>query len=160
MILKELAAAIDAPALVQQVERWNRSALSGVDDELGRGAEGSHERQLLSVFHRYPGIAGPHEHPNPCLAPISTGPFYAGQVVLADLGTKGGLVCDETGHVLDESGGRIAGLYACGNTMASMMGHAYPGPGACITPAMAFGYVAVQDMTGSLDGAPLNRTPA
>jgi 3-oxosteroid 1-dehydrogenase len=74
-------------------------------------------------------------------------------VVLADLGTKGGLVCDETAHVLDESGRRIPGLYACGNTMASMMGHAYPGPGACITPAMAFGHVAVQDMAGSLDGA-------
>ncbi|MDX6198165.1 MAG: 3-oxosteroid 1-dehydrogenase [Actinomycetota bacterium] len=151
----ELAEAIGAPGLVDTVSRWNADALAGVDSELGRGAEGSHERQLLWVFHRYPGIAGPHEHPNPCLAPISTGPFYAGQVVLADLGTKGGLVCDETAHVLDESGRRIPGLYACGNTMASMMGHAYPGPGACITPAMAFGHVAVQDMAGAVD-----RTPA
>jgi hypothetical protein len=32
-----------------------------------------------------------------------------------------------------------------------MMGHAYPGPGACITPAMAFGHVAVQDMAASHD---------
>ncbi|MBK5307954.1 MAG: FAD-binding protein [Frankiaceae bacterium] len=152
--IEELAAAIGAPALVSTIERWNRSALAGVDEELGRGAEGSHERQLLSVFHRYPGIAGPHEHPNPCLAPIGDGPFYAGQVVLADLGTKGGLVCDESGHVLDKERRPLPGLYACGNTMASMMGHAYPGPGACITPAMAFGHVAVQNMAGSLDRAP------
>jgi 3-oxosteroid 1-dehydrogenase len=40
----------------------------------------------------------------------------------------------------------IRGLYACGNTMASMFGHAYPGPGACLTPAMAFGRVAADDM--------------
>lgn len=148
--IEELATAICAPELADTVARWNRAALAGVDDELGRGAEGSHERQLLSVFHRYPGIAGPHDYPNPCLAPISTGPFYAGPVVLADLGTKGGLVCDETGHVLDGSGRRIEGLYACGNTMASMMGHAYPGPGACITPAMAFGHLAVQDMAAAV----------
>ncbi|MDT7571569.1 MAG: 3-oxosteroid 1-dehydrogenase, partial [Actinomycetota bacterium] len=148
----ELAATIGAPGLVETVSRWNADAHLGVDSELGRGGEGSHERQLLWVFHRYPGIAGPHVYPNPCLAPISTGPFYAGQVVLADLGTKGGLVCDETAHVLDEAGGRIAGLYACGNTMASMMGHAYPGPGACITPAMAFAHIAVQAMADAVDG--------
>lgn len=147
--IAELAATIGTPALADTVARWNDGALAGVDDELGRGAEDSHERQLLWVFHRYPGIAGPHEWPNPSLAPIATGPFYAGQVVLADLGTKGGLVCDEQARVLDTSGQPLPGLYACGNTMASMMGHAYPGPGACITPAMAFGRVAVQSMSGA-----------
>jgi 3-oxosteroid 1-dehydrogenase len=149
----ELAERIGAAALAETVDRWNASAAQGVDEELGRGAEGSHERQLLAVFQRYPGIAGPHEHPNPCLAPISDGPFYAGQVVLSDLGTKGGVVCDEVGRVLDEAGQPLPGLYACGNTMASMMGHAYPGPGACITPAMAFGHVAVDAMADSVDGA-------
>jgi 3-oxosteroid 1-dehydrogenase len=158
--IDELAAAIAAPALAETVQRWNGFATAGVDADLGRGADGSHERQLLSVFHRYPGIAGPHEHPNPSLAPIATGPFYAGQVVLADLGTKGGLVCNEQAQVLDTSGQPLPGLYACGNTMASMMGHAYPGPGACITPAMAFASVAVSHMTaavgfGRRTGAPV-----
>jgi 3-oxosteroid 1-dehydrogenase len=162
--IEELAEAIAAPALVETVERWNVSVAAGVDEDYGRGAEGTHERQLLSVFQRYPGIPGPHEHPNPCLAPVSSGPFYAGQVVLADLGTKGGLVCDESARVLDREGRPLPGLYACGNTMASMMGHAYPGPGACITPAMAFAHVAVLAMAGAaadaadvaeaLDGAP------
>jgi 3-oxosteroid 1-dehydrogenase len=151
--VEELAAAIGAPALPATVTRWNAFALSGVDEELGRGRDGSHERQLLSVFHRYPGIAGPHEHPNPSLAPISSGPFYAGQVVLADLGTKGGLVCDEQARVLGTSGQPLPGLYACGNTMASMMGHAYPGPGACITPAMAFGQLAARAMSRAVDSA-------
>jgi 3-oxosteroid 1-dehydrogenase len=151
--LEELAAQLEAPALVEQVERWNAAALTGVDDELGRGADDSHERQLLAVFQRYPGIAGPHEHPNPALAPIGRGPFYAAQVVLSDLGTKGGLVCDESGRVLREDRSPIPGLYACGNTMASMMGHSYPGPGACITPAMAFGRQAVLAMAQELQGA-------
>jgi 3-oxosteroid 1-dehydrogenase len=148
--VEELAAAIDAPALAETVQRWNGFADRGVDEDLGRGADGSHERQLLAVFQRYPGIAGPHEHPNPSLAPIRTGPFYAGQVVLGDLGTKGGLVCDESARVLDTGRRPLEGLYACGNTMASMMGHAYPGPGACITPAMAFGNVAVHAMADAL----------
>lgn len=151
--VEELAAQLEAPALVEQVQRWNAAALAGVDDELGRGADDSHERQLLAVFQRYPGIAGPHEHPNPALAPITQGPFYAAQVVLSDLGTKGGLVCDEAGRVLREDRTPIPGLYACGNTMASMMGHSYPGPGACITPAMAFGRQAVLAMAQELLGA-------
>jgi 3-oxosteroid 1-dehydrogenase len=151
--VEELAATIDAPALVDQVQRWNAAALEGLDDEFGRGADGSHERQLLTVFQRYPGIAGPHEHPNPALAPIDRGPFYAAPVVLSDLGTKGGLVCDESGRVLREDRTPIPGLYACGNTMASMMGHSYPGPGACITPAMAFGRQAVLAMAQELQGA-------
>jgi predicted oxidoreductase len=54
--------------------------------------------------------------------------------------------------VLDTDGRPLPGLYACGNTMASMMGHAYPGPGACITPAMAFAHIAVQAMADAVDG--------
>ena len=148
--LEELAAAIDAPRLPDTLRTWNRSAAAGIDEEFGRGAEGSHERQLLSVFQRYPAIPGPHEHPNPSLAPVEKGPFYAGTLVLADLGTKGGVVCDENARVLDAGGQPLPGLYACGNTMASMFGHAYPGPGACITPAMAFGRRAALDLAASV----------
>ena len=144
--LSELASLLGTESLVETAERWNVLAEKGVDEDFGRGDEGSYERQLLWVFQRYPGIAGPHSWPNPSLAPLAQGPFYAGQVVLSDLGTKGGLVCDEHGRVTREDGSVIEGLYACGNTMASMMGHAYPGPGACITPAMAFGRLAADVM--------------
>ncbi len=143
---EELAVSVNAPALETTVHRWNGSAESGVDEDFGRGAEGSYERQLLSVFQRYPGIEGPHRWPNPSLAPLAHAPFYAGQVVLSDLGTKGGLVCDPRGRVLREGGSAIDGLYACGNTMASVFGHAYPGPGACITPGMTFGRLAADDL--------------
>ncbi|MCU1599759.1 MAG: kstD1 [Frankiales bacterium] len=144
--VEDLAEKLDAPGLPEQVKRWNGFCEKGVDEELDRGAEGSYERQLLWVFQRYPGIAGPHEWPNPSNAPLTQGPFYAGKVVLSDLGTKGGLVCDEHGRVTRPDGSAIDGLYACGNAMASVFGHSYPGPGACITPAMAFGWLAADDM--------------
>ena len=105
---------------------------------------------LLWMFQRYPGIPPAHEWPNPSLAPVQQGPFYAMQVVLSDVGTKGGLVCDTHARVTRPDGSVIAGLYACGNTMASVFGHSYPGPGACITPAMAFGRLAADDMAGAL----------
>ena len=151
--LQELAAALGTPELPAQVARWNVSVKTGVDEDFGRGAADSYERQLLAVFQRYPGIPGPHAHPNPSLAPVEAGPFYGARVVLSDLGTKGGLVCDEQARVLRTDGTPLRGLYACGNTMASMMGHAYPGPGACITPAMAFGALAADAMSATLAGS-------
>jgi 3-oxosteroid 1-dehydrogenase len=135
------------PGLVATTERWNAMARRGVDEDFGRGSEGSFERQLLSVFLGYGGLAPTtHEFPNPALAPVEVGPFYAAPVVLGDLGTKGGLVTDENGQVVREDGSPIAGLYAAGNTAASVMGHTYPGPGSCLTPGMAFARLAADHM--------------
>ncbi len=145
--VEELAAAIEAPDLSATAQRWNDQAEKGEDLDFGRGRDGSFERQNLMVFQSYPGIyAEPNAWPNPSLAPLVEGPFYAGRVVLADLGTKGGLVCDETGRVRRTDGSTILGLYACGNSMASVMGHCYPAPGSCITPGMTFARLAVDDM--------------
>ncbi len=72
---------------------------------------------------------------------MSRPPFYAAKVYPGDLGTKGGLLTDELARVLREDGSVIDGLYAAGNTTASVMGHTYPGPGATIGPAMTFGYI-------------------
>ena len=135
------------PGLVATTERWNDLARKGSDDDFGRGAEGSFERQLLQVFLGYGGRAPTsHEFPNPCLAPVEVGPFFAAPVVLGDLGTKGGLVTDTHGQVTRPDGSVVDGLYAAGNTAASVMGHTYPGPGSCITPGMAFARLAAERM--------------
>jgi 3-oxosteroid 1-dehydrogenase len=145
--LEELARAIGAPELKATTQRWNEQAEKGADTDFGRGADSSFERQSLRVFQSYPGIySEPHRWPNPSLAPLLEAPFYAAQIVLADLGTKGGLVCDERGRVRRTDGNVIVGLYACGNSMASVMGNCYPAPGSCITPGMTFARLAVDDM--------------
>ena len=51
---------------------------------------------------------------------------------------------DEHGRALDPEGHPIPGLYAIGNSSASVMGRAYPGAGATLGPAMTFGYLAAR----------------
>lgn len=69
--------------------------------------------------------------------------FKSGQVMPGDLGTKGGLLTDEYARVLRKDGEVILGLYAAGNTLASIMGRAYPGPGSTLGPVMTFAFIAV-----------------
>jgi 3-oxosteroid 1-dehydrogenase len=131
----ELAAKIDVdPAgLAATIERFNDMARRGKDEDFGRGDSGS-DRYYSD--HRV--------GPNPCLAPLDTAPFYAIRVYPGDLGTKGGLVTDEGGRVLDREGAPIPGLYAAGNTSASVMGPTYPGAGGTIGPALTFGFLAAE----------------
>lgn len=131
--LEELAGRlnIDPGALRATVERFNGFARSGVDLDFGRG------RTVYDNYYGDPGVK-----PNPNLGPLEKGPFTAVKVVPGDLGTKGGLLTDENGQVLTDAGATIPGLYAAGNTTASVMGHTYPGPGSTIAPAMVFGYLA------------------
>jgi succinate dehydrogenase/fumarate reductase flavoprotein subunit len=60
----------------------------------------------------------------------------------ADLGTAIGMKVDAQARVLREDGTPIAGLYACGNDMGSIMNGNYPGPGITLGPALTFGYIA------------------
>jgi len=49
---------------------------------------------------------------------------------------------DAQARVLREDGSPVAGLYACGNDMGSIMNGNYPGPGITLGPALTFGYIA------------------
>ena len=82
-----------------------------------------------------------------CSHPIAEPPFHAARFVLSDLGTKGGLVTDAAGRVLREDGSAIGGLYAAGNTAASLTGAVYPGPGVPLGTAMVFASLAVRHLT-------------
>jgi 3-oxosteroid 1-dehydrogenase len=93
----------------------------------------------------------PRVGPNPCLAPLAKGPFYAMPIYPGDIGTNGGLLTDDKARVLDGKGKPISGLYAVGNNAASAMGESYPGAGVTIGPAMTFGYIAARHMTGAND---------
>ncbi|WP_405981179.1 FAD-dependent oxidoreductase [Streptomyces sp. NBC_00158] len=139
--VEELARQIPAPALAATVRRFNGFAERGVDEDFGRGA---------SVYDRY---YGDPTLPNPNLAPLDKGPFFAVPVHPGDIGTKGGLVTDGDGRVLREDSTPIAGLYAAGNCSAAVTGDTYPGPGATIGPAMAFAWAAVNAIAGERGAA-------
>ncbi|WP_034997854.1 FAD-dependent oxidoreductase [Beijerinckia mobilis] len=140
--LQELAesAQIDPDGLVATVSRFNADAISGEDQEFGRGA---------TAFNRY--LADPDHKPNPCVAPIQRGPFYALKIVMGDLGTFDGLVTDVVGRVIGEDKQPIPGLYAVGNDRASMMGGNYPGAGITLGPIMTFGYITARHLAGFND---------
>jgi succinate dehydrogenase/fumarate reductase flavoprotein subunit len=117
---------------------FNADARRGLDTQFGRGSD-IYQRHLGDADHR----------PNPCLAPIEEGPFYAVAVQPADLGMAAGIVTDECSRVLSADGVPIAGLYACGNDMQSVMNGAYPGPGITLGPALVFGYIAARHAAGT-----------
>ena len=128
---------VDADGLAASVARMNEFARTGHDLDFGRGG---------NVFDRYYGDDS--VRPNPNLAPIATGPFYAMKLYPGDIGTKGGLLTDRDARVLDAAGRPIEGLYCTGNNAASVMGPSYPGAGATLGPAMTFAYRAVAHMAG------------
>lgn len=137
--LEELARQIgvDPAGMVATAERMSDFARSGKDLDFDRGG---------NVFDRYYSDAS--VKPNPNLAPIGTGPFYAIRLYPGDIGTKGGLLTDADARVLDGAGQAIEGLYCTGNNSASVMGPAYPGAGSTLGPAMTFGLRAVEHMAG------------
>jgi succinate dehydrogenase/fumarate reductase flavoprotein subunit len=138
--LRDLAAqaGIDPAGLEATVAACNAHAVHGEDPEFGRGG---------TAFNRY--LADPEHTPNPCVAPVQQGPFYALKLVMGDLGSFDGLVTDTIGRVLDRQQQPIPGLYAVGNDRASMMGGNYPAAGITLGPIMTFGYVLGLRLAGS-----------
>ena len=128
---------IDPDNLHETVDRMNGFAQTGRDLDFGRGS---------TVYQNHNGdVSAGGANPN--LGPIATAPFYALRLYPSDIGTSAGLVTDDVARVLDSGNRPIAGLYACGNDMQSVMGGTYPGPGITLGPAIAFAYLAASDAT-------------
>ncbi|KAF9280188.1 hypothetical protein BGZ68_007448 [Mortierella alpina] len=138
--LQELAQDINVPAdaLQATVTRFNGYARTGVDEDFGRG------NNMYDRIYTDPAVK-----PNPCLAPLEKGPFYAFKMVPGDLGTRGGIVTDAKARALRADGTVIKGLWAAGNASSAVMGNKYAGPGSTIGPAMTFGYIAANDIADS-----------
>ncbi|MFJ3152353.1 FAD-dependent oxidoreductase [Pseudomonas hunanensis] len=141
--LAELAgkAGIDAQGLEQTVREYNLGAVHGEDRQFGRGS---------TSFNRY--LADPQQQPNPCVAPVGEGPYFAVKVIMGDLGTFDGLRTLVTGEVLAADGQVIDGLYAVGNDRASIMGGNYPGAGITLGPIMTFAYITGRHLAGVEQG--------
>jgi len=127
---------VDPAGLRETVDRMNRFAQTGKDLDFDRGG---------NVYDRYYGDV--NVKPNPCLAPIQKGPFYAMRLDGGDIGTKGGLLTNAHAQVINQSGQPIRGLYAIGNCSSSVMGTSYPGAGSTLGPAMTFGMIAADHLS-------------
>jgi succinate dehydrogenase/fumarate reductase flavoprotein subunit len=128
---------ISAEGLKATIEHYNRFAARGEDPAFGRG-DTPYNRVQGDIAHL----------PNPCVAPIVSGPFYAVKIVAGSLGTFAGLNTDEHARVLDAQERPIDGLYAVGNDMSSIMAGRYPSGGITLGPAMTFGYIAAHHAGG------------
>lgn len=151
--LAELARAcgIDGERLQATVQRYNGLCQNGKDLDFGKGETPYNRIQGDATRATARGL------PNPCMGPIERGPFYAVKIVMGSLGTFAGLRTNAQAQVLDAQQQSIAGLYAGGNDMNSLMGGNYPAGGITLGPAMTFGFIAAHHMAG-IDPAnsPLN----
>jgi succinate dehydrogenase/fumarate reductase flavoprotein subunit len=132
------ACGIDSDALAETVRVFNEHARQGEDPLFGRGSTPYNRKQ-----------GDPLHGPNPCVAPIEQGPFYAVKVLPGSFGTFAGLKTNGFAQVLDRADKPIAGLYAVGTDMASIMGGFYPSGGINLGPAMTFGYIAGRHAAGA-----------
>jgi len=117
---------VDADALEETVARYNAYAEKGDDPDWG-DPEQTHTLTGPETVVRKP-VTGP--------------PFGAIQQWPGTIGTNGGCRIDKDGRVLGNRAPVIDGLYAAGNTSASVLGGAYPGGGSCIGPSVVMGYRA------------------
>ncbi|KAM5353591.1 hypothetical protein ACJ41O_000241 [Fusarium nematophilum] len=135
--LGDLAAniGVDGYQLEETVRRFNGFAEKGIDEDFHRG---------LNPYNKV--FSDPSHKPNSNLGTIERPPYYAVKVYPGDIGTKGGLLTDKYARVMKKDGTYIKGLYAAGNTTASVFGSRYPGSGGTLGPGMTFGYVAAEKM--------------
>lgn len=123
---------VPATALAETIDRFNAGAVAGADPDFGRGSR---------AFDR---AMGDPTAEDATLRPLTEAPYYAIRVHAGLGGTKGGPRTDSHGRVRHINGGTISGLYAAGNAAASPFGLAYPGIGASLGQALAFGAIAGQ----------------
>lgn len=135
--LDDLAKVIGVPAdaLGDEVKTFNRDAATGTDTQFAKGS---------TAYNRYQGDA--LVKPNPCMAPIAQGPYYAIKLVIGEIGTFAGLATDASCRVMTRDRRVVPGLYAVGNDAASVMGGNYPGAGITLGPCVTFGYVAAMHL--------------
>jgi succinate dehydrogenase/fumarate reductase flavoprotein subunit len=130
---------IAAEGLARSVADNNAFAQTGVDTQFQRG---------VTAYQQNIGDAAAGGR-NPNLGEMREGPYYAVKLYPGDIGAAQGLQTNEHAQVLNTQGQVIAGLYAVGNDMNSIMGGVYPAPGITIGPGLVFAHVATRHALAS-----------
>ncbi len=128
---------IDPVGLKASVQKINAYADSGVDPDFQRG---------VTAYQQNIGDAAAGGK-NPNLGPLRTAPFFAVTLFPGDIGAATGFATDVHARVLDANAQPIAGLYAVGNDMHSIMGGVYTAPGITIGPGLVFARIAARHAT-------------
>lgn len=126
---------VDATELSRTIDRFNTHALAGHDPDFHKGG---------TVYERAAGDAT--QAPNPCVADLRNGPWYAIRLVPGDIGTMHGVRVDAQSRVVGAAGEVIEGLYAVGTAAASIMRGVYPAAGVMLGPAVTFGHLTAKHL--------------
>jgi 3-oxosteroid 1-dehydrogenase len=124
--------------LTETVERFNRFARTGRDEDFHRGETAWEKFNAPDP--------GPETGGNGALGTIRIPPFYAAPYDRAILATKGGPRTNEHGQVLREDGSVIEGLYCAGVAMANPIGSKAVGAGSTIGPCLTWGYICGREL--------------
>ncbi len=129
---------IDGDELEKTAFRFSESARVGQDPEFGRGS--------VEFVQRFCG--DPKHEPNPVLGPIEKAPFYGTRLKFVGTGIgSSGIRIDGDGHVLNESGEPISGLFAAGSVAAlTTMGSGY-NSGFALGRGLALAYLIADELT-------------
>ena len=143
--LDELAGklGIDAAGLRTSVAKLNDYAQTGIDPDFQRG---------VTAYQHNIGDAS-RGGKNPNLGALNQAPYYAVRLYPGDIGAATGLATNADAQVLGEHDVPIAGLYAVGNDMHSIMGGVYTAPGITLGPGLVFAYLAARHAVARASGA-------
>lgn len=123
---------IPPPDLEEAIAVFNGDASRGVDLAFGRGTNSYVRTRSDGRVER-----------NPCLRPLQA-PYFAVRLDVGSMGTLSGLAVDEHARVQTSAGQAITGLYACGGTMANLVGGEFYNSGLANGLGIAFGAIAAE----------------
>lgn len=140
--LQELGSAlgIDGEELAKTAAAFSENARRGADPEFGRGG--------VDYVRRFAG--DPTNAPSPVLGPVEEAPFHGFRLrfVGTAIGTSGVRI-DGDGHVLDDEGRRVPGLYAVGSCAAlTTVGTGY-NSGIALGRGLTLAYLVSRELAGS-----------
>lgn len=127
--LEELAEKINVPAenLIATVEQYNKDVNAQTTDEFGRNYDPANLNKVYNL----------------AINTIEGDKYYAIPLKALCVMTLGGVTIDTTGHVLDEQGNAIPGLYAAGEVTGGIWGKFVSG-GTGVMGPIAFGRIAAR----------------